>query len=132
MADVKERDRVPPQVVDNSMAGQNLGAAGDHPEKWARTAKDVKQLHARFSDWLDSDLDEVPILPEGSRLEQGATYIDLRDEQPAEFMATGGMEAGPDNLYVAKSDVHYEIWNRLLGITNPQRTGIGPSAARDQ
>jgi hypothetical protein len=115
MADVRERDRVPPQVGAGTMEGQNFGAAGDHPEKRARTAKDVKDLHARFRDWLDSDLEEIPVLPEGTRLEQDATYIDLREDQPEEFVATGGMEAGPGNCYVPKSEVPYQIWNRLLG-----------------
>jgi hypothetical protein len=115
MADVKERDRVPPQVGAETMEGQNIGAAGEHPEKAARTAKDVKAVHQRFSEWLDSDLDQVPIMPAGARLEQGATYIDLNDQRPSEIVATGGMEAGADNLYVPKTDVPYQIWNRLLG-----------------
>lgn len=115
MADVRENDRVPPQVGAGTMQGQNIGAKGDHAHTWPRTAKDVKALHARFSDWLDSDLDEIPVLPEGTRLEQDGTYIDLAVDEPEEFVATGGMEAGPDNYYVAKSDVPYQIWNRLLG-----------------
>jgi hypothetical protein len=115
MADVRERDRVPPQVGAGTMEGQNIGATGDHPEKQSRTAKDVKDLHARFSDWLDSDLEEIPVVPEGARLEQGATYVDLREDSPEEFVATGGMQAGSDHCYVAKSEVPYQIWNRLLG-----------------
>jgi hypothetical protein len=115
MADIKQQDRVPPQVGAGTMQGQNIGAAGEHPEKWARTARDVKRLHARFSDWLDSDLDEVPVLPTGARLEQGAVYIDLNDERPVEFVATGGMEATARHCYVPKREVPYSIWNRLVG-----------------
>ena len=33
------------------------------------------------------------------------------------------MEAGPDNLYVPKTEVHYQLWNRLIGVTDPARTG---------
>ena len=115
MADVKQRDRVPPQVGAGTMEGQNIGAAGDHPEKFARTAKDVKHLHARLNDWLDSDLDEIPLVPTGSRLEQGAVYVDLNAGTPVEFRATGGMEAGAGQCLVPKSEVPYQIWNRLLG-----------------
>jgi len=115
MADLKERDRVPPQVGARTMDGQNIGAAGKHPEKRTRTAKDVKAVHDRFRQWLDSDLDQVPIMPARARLEQGATYINLKDGQPTEFVATGGMEAGTDDWYVSKSDVPYQLWNRLLG-----------------
>jgi hypothetical protein len=122
MADLKERDRVPPQVGAGTMEGQNIGAAGEHLEKEARTAKDVKAIHARLRDWLDSDLDQVPILPEGARLEQGAAYINLKDGRPAEFVATGGMAAGSDHWYVPKSDVPYELWNRLLGEDHGNRS----------
>ena len=115
MADLKERDRVPPQVGAGTLQGQNIGAAGAHREKETRTAKDVKAVHARFNDWLDSDLDQVPILPTGARLEQGATYINLKDRQPREFVATGAMEVGSSHWYVPKSDVPYQLWNRLLG-----------------
>ena len=112
---MRENDWVPPQVRDDTMEGQNIGPAGRHAERWSRTAKDIKALHARFNEWLDSDLDEITVVPEGERLEQGATYIDLRDDPPEEFVATGGLQAGADNWYVPKDDVPYQIWNRLLG-----------------
>ena len=84
-------------------------------QRSSRTAKDVKELHARFNDWLDSDLDEIPVLPEGARLDQNATYVDLSLDEPVEFTATGDMEAGPGQFFVPKDDVPYQIWNRLRG-----------------
>ena len=62
-------------------------------------------------------------MPEGSRLEQGATYIDLAQDEPKEFTALGNMEAGPQNCYVLKSAVDYSLWNRLIGVENPERLG---------
>jgi hypothetical protein len=127
MADIKQRDQIKPQTTTadaadqfdqdlnpNTMAGQNIGATGAHPEKYARTAKDVKEVHARLRDWLDSDLEQVPILPAGSRLEQDAVYVDLAADQPVEFRATGGMSAGAQQRLAAKTDVPYQLWNRLL------------------
>lgn len=108
----------------NAMAGQNIGVDKAETGTPPRTAFDVKPLHRRLQTFSDDALKEVSILPEGTRLEQGATYIDLKDQQPEEFTATGDMEAGPDNWYVNKRDVHYEIWNRLIGIDDPQRTGV--------
>jgi hypothetical protein len=108
----------------NAMEGQNIGAPGRHPEKGARTAHDIKPLHRRFSDWSDADLKQIPVLPEGSRLEQNATYIDLAAPIPREFTATGDMEAGSGHQYVPKSDVHYELWNRLIGVKDRARTGV--------
>jgi hypothetical protein len=111
----------------DAMAGQNIGAAGPHPEKHARTAHDLKDLHARLRDWLDGDLKQIPVLPEGTRLEQNATYIDLGADELREFTATGGMTAGPQHRYVPKAEVPYTLWNRLLGIRDPIRTGISSS-----
>jgi hypothetical protein len=108
----------------NAMAGQNIGAPGRHPEKQTRTVHDIRELHARFSDWSDADLKQIPVLPPGARLEQDATYVDLAAPRPIEFTATADMEAGSDQRYVPKSEVPYQLWNRLLGVTNPARTGV--------
>jgi hypothetical protein len=138
MADVKQRDQIKPQTAEgaspadsfqqdlnpNTMAGQNIGATGRHAEKRSRTAKDVKPVHARFQDWSDADLAQVPILPAGARLEQNATYLNLAAVNPTEITATGGMTASEGDLYVAKSDVPYQLWNRLLGIRDVVRTGV--------
>lgn len=138
MADVKQRDQVTPQAGAASaprdefdrdlnpdpMAGQNIDAAGVHREQQGRTAKDVKPLHrSRLNDWSDADLDQIPIVPAGARLEQGATYLDMANLQGEEFTASANMVAEPGRLLVLKSSVPYQIWNRLRGIEDPQRTG---------
>ncbi len=103
------------------LAGENYGLAGPHPEKEMLTAYEIKPLYDLLRDFSDSELKEIPVLPEGSRLEQGATYIDLNDPQRREFKALANMTAGPDNLYVPKSEVEYPLWNRLIGVQNPAR-----------
>jgi hypothetical protein len=140
MADTKQNAPMKPQATGtphpeeyrhdlnpHAMAGQNIGVAGAHPEKGTSTAYDIKELHARFRDWADDDLKQIPVLPQGSRLEQNATYIDLSTPHPHEFTATGGMEAASGQHYVPKSEVPYELWNRLLGVKDVARTGIAPS-----
>ena len=74
----------------------------------------------------DDGLKQIPVLWEGMRLEQGATYIDLRDPERREFTATADMFAGRDNWYVPKHGVDYELWNRLIGINNPERLYMTP------
>ena len=107
-------------------AGINYGRVGPHPEKNnPRTAFDVKEAHRWLDGFTDDLLKQIPILPAGSRLEQDASYLDLADPARREFKATGDMEAGPDHLYVPKSEVDYQLWNRLIGVTNPARTGQG-------
>jgi hypothetical protein len=105
------------------LAGQNIGLAGPHLEKDTATAYDIKAIHRQFHGFTDDELKRIPILPQGARLEQGATYVDLQDEGLEEFSATGDMEAGPGNWYVPKSEVDYQLWNRLIGLTNPERLG---------
>jgi hypothetical protein len=38
------------------------------------------------------------------------------------------MIAGPQNYYVPKSRVDYEMWNRLRGVGDPIRTGVAPES----
>ncbi|HYP21903.1 MAG TPA: hypothetical protein VEY08_17675 [Chloroflexia bacterium] len=106
-------------------AGQNEGTQGLHPEKadGVRTAYDIKDLHNRLEGFEDDELKQITVLPVGSRLEQNATYIDLRTHDRQEFTARGDMEAGPENWYVPKTEVDYQLWNRLIGVRNPERTG---------
>jgi hypothetical protein len=107
----------------DTQAGQNIGRGGPQPALDAPTAYEVKQIHRQFHGFTDDELKRIPILPQGSRLEQGATYVDLQDPQLAEFTATGDMQAAPGHWYVPKNEVDYQLWNRLIGITNPERLG---------
>ncbi len=109
----------------NPMAGRNVGLEGPHPEKEndAPNASDIKELHSVLEGYTNDELKQIRVLPSGSRLEQGATYIDLMDPERKEFTAMGAMEAGPNNYYVPKTEVGYQLWNRLIGVDNPERLG---------
>jgi hypothetical protein len=102
-------------------AGLNYGLMNSDAEKNAPVAFDMKYLHERFPELSGDDLKQLPILPPDTQLQQGATYLDLNDRQ--EFTARADMVSGPGNLYVAKTEVDYQLWNRLRGVTNPERTG---------
>lgn len=105
----------------NFLEGENYDLQGPHYEKRTHTAYDVKGAHDKLHDINDNDLKRIPIMPVGARLEQGATYIDLRLGESREFTATGNMTTGENNWYVPKSAVPYWIWNRLIGVKNPER-----------
>jgi len=107
----------------NSVAGQNHGLETQQPSKDAPSAFDMKHLHERLDAFTSEELRRIQVLPSGTRLEQGATYIDLNRLDEGEFKARGDMEADPDGLYVPKSEVDYQLWNRLIGVKNPERTG---------
>ena len=85
------------------------------------TAFDSKAAHARLDGFTDDELKQITLVPEGTHLEQGATYLDLRELERGEFRARGDMEASRHNWYVPKTEVDYELWNRLVGVEHPAR-----------
>jgi hypothetical protein len=106
-----------------AMAGQNIGLGETQPAKTAPTAYDVKPVHRRLQGFADDELKQIRLLPAGSRLEQGATYLDLANLARGEFTATGDMEVSPNQWMVAKKEVPYPLWNQLLGVETPERVG---------
>jgi hypothetical protein len=108
-------------------AGQNRGLA-EAEFSDAPTAYEVKDVHRQFHGFTDDELKRIPIVPHGARLAQGAVYVDLRDQLLREFTATGDMAAGPHSWYVPKKEVDYQLWNRLIGISNPERLGEADEA----
>jgi hypothetical protein len=108
----------------NASAGLNYGLEGPHPEKEnPRTAYDIKDLHRQLRNLLDDQLRLIPVLPPGSRLEEGATYLDLKNPGRHEFTGRAAMITGPEEWIIPKKEVPFQLWNRLLGINNPERTG---------
>lgn len=105
-------------------AGQNRGIRGAHAEQDSRTAYDFKDVHNRLSEMDDDVLRGIPILPEGTRLEQGAVYFDLRDPDAGELKARGDMVAGPGQALAPKAAVDHYTWNWLIGVRDPERLGI--------
>ncbi len=110
----------------NHMAGQNIGPVSDETQRTTRTAYDVKSVHRTLRDWPDDELKEIPVLAEGTPLQQGGTYLNLREPERGEITAMGGMRAGAADAFVAKDAVPYPTWNRLRGIDDPARTGADP------
>ena len=104
----------------------NRGLSGPPPETPTRTAYAIKSLSQEFGDMTDDELKQIPVLAEGTPLEEGAKYIDLRDPDHQEFAAHGRMVASSDNWYVAKSSVDYVLWNTLRGVTNRARLDEPP------
>jgi hypothetical protein len=111
-----------PDLNPERAAGQNVGEAASEREQALPTAYDVKPAHRAFREqFQDEDLKQIPIVLEGQRLQQGATYVDLTDPERREFRATGDLAAGPSHWYVPKDRVPYPIWNRLIGVSDPER-----------
>src|SRR5687767_3916455 len=93
------------------LAGRNFTVrnADTGIDEWP-TAFDLKELHRQLSGTFDDDeLKAIPVAPPGTRLKQGATYVDLREQPPLERTATADMEAGRGNWCVPKTEVDYRI-----------------------
>jgi hypothetical protein len=97
----------------NPTAGQNHGLETAEAEKAAPTAHDLKELHEHLEEFSNSELKQIIVLTGGTRLQQGATYVDLMDSNREPFTAMGNMEVEAGHYYVPKSEVGYRIWNRL-------------------
>src|SRR2546423_11361662 len=65
------------------------------PDIQRRTAKEVRAEHRVLLSFADSDLDKMPLAPEGMRLTRGAWYMDLHNPAKADFPATGDETVEP-------------------------------------
>jgi hypothetical protein len=120
-----ERDLSP-----NRMQGQNIGPR--HLEGHnRRTAADIKELTQTLSEFHHDELKDIPIVPIGTRLEQGAVYLDLRNS-PRIVRATAEMVAQNENLYVPKAEIPYVIWNRLLATVGLEPNSESAPAKTEQ
>ena len=110
----RPQDEFTPDLHSEEFAGRNYGDEG--PDTTTGTpASEYKDLHGRLSRFTTDELAALPVVEEGTRLEQGKTYIDLNDLERGEFTGMANESAGPKNRYVAKDAVDYDTWNRLRG-----------------
>ena len=92
--------------------------SADNMRENAYNNKDIVNAYPQLT---SDELNRLLILPEGTLLEQGSTYFDLKDRARGEFTAANGNSAGAENWYIAKSQVDYPLWNRIIGVDNPDR-----------
>ena len=111
----------------NDRAGQHAGVAADRDGR--HTAYDIKDLHSRLPDLRDDELRQIPVVQNGSRLEQGAVYLDLMEPERGVFTASGDMAAEAGHAYVAKSETAYPVWNRLTGASTGEEVVNGADDA---
>ena len=108
-----------PEPVDESFAEQlapdtSTAEPRGHVEESTPADAD-KRLHQTLDMLSGEELNRLAVLEEGVALDQGAVYLDLNDLGRGPFKALGGTQAGRGDRIVAKRDVDYELWNRLVG-----------------
>ena len=106
-----------PDPVDESFA-EDL--APETPEsirqaqvEQVEAAGDMKDVIDLLPEFNQGDLSHLEILETGTPLEQGATYLDLKDRQRGPFKAIGGQVVEAPDRMVAKKTTDYDLWNRL-------------------
>ena len=107
------------------MEGQNIGASSKHNESLARSAADIDVLASRLTELARDELSQIPIVPVGTKLKQGAVYLDMRIPSPVPFTATANITATEMNYYAPKAEIPYELWNRLVATLGPATMGEG-------
>lgn len=106
------------------MAGQNIGGESLEAGSSVRHVRDRKDAGELLPGFTDAELREIPLVPEGQRLENGATYVDLRDPDRQPFTASARNVASRGSLLVPKAEVPYQYWNRIIGRAGARRTEI--------
>jgi hypothetical protein len=69
------------------------------------------------TDVIEQDTPAIRVptwLPTGATLEVGGVYVDLAAMKTAPFVALPGQVAGSGNRYLARRDVTFLRWNRLI------------------
>jgi hypothetical protein len=125
----QEQERHPSEWRDDlnptRMEGQNIGASSKRKESGARTAADIDALAGRLNGFTRDELSEIPIVAAGTKLKQGAVYLDMRIPAPVPFTATADTTATEMNYYAPKAEISYEVWNRLVEALGPATMGEG-------
>ncbi len=117
-----DRNNVDPQWKQDLHQNENLDERAMADGRSGRTAATIKDLQQGPLRLLSHEqLKEIPVLDVGRHLRQGATYLDLADERRQPFTAMGSMVADADHYYAPKDDMDYMLWNRLIGVTPPER-----------
>src|SRR5215208_4441449 len=113
-AEQKHPDEYQRDLNPHHLEGQNIGEVSEPRSGSDVTAFSLRKQGHDVGPLDDDELKQVPVLAAGTRLQQGATYVDLTDRSRQEFSALGDMAAEKGHAYVPKDRVPYPIWNRLI------------------
>jgi hypothetical protein len=111
----QKNDQYQKDLNPDPKAGFNIGSEGEKPGRFERTAADIVDLRNQMEGYSSDDLNRIPVLKPGTRLEQGAKYINLKDPARQEFVGMASDAVDEGDYIVPKSEVEYELWNRLAG-----------------
>ncbi|HZO88075.1 MAG TPA: hypothetical protein VFB38_07010 [Chthonomonadaceae bacterium] len=112
------------EVAQKYLTPHNRAGESDLPGPLtSRTAYDIKEMHAALPNLADDVLRRIPILEPGTRLQEGATYFNLRHPERGEFTGMNNMTVSDQDWIIAKEYIDFELWNQLTGEQNQYRLG---------
>lgn len=112
----QDRDQYDKDLNPNPTAGFNVGIEGERLSRFDRTAAEIDELRSQLEGYSNDDLQRIPVLKPGTRLEQGATYINLKDPARREYVGMANDSVDEGDYIVPKSEVGYDLWNRLIEV----------------
>jgi hypothetical protein len=115
----------------NRMEGQNIGPSSKRNDLRANTAADIDVLAGRLNDFSRDELSQIPIVPTGTKLKQGAVYLDMRIPASVPFTATADLKATEMNHYAPKAEIPYQLWDRLVAALGPATMGEASKGAQE-
>ena len=92
---------------------------------------DLDVLAGRLDNFSRDELAQIPIIPVGTKLKQGAVYLDMRIPAPVPFTATADSGATELNYYTPKAEIPYELWDRLVEALGPTPMGEGSKGTQE-
>jgi hypothetical protein len=113
------------------MEGQNIGPSSKRNDSDTRTAADIDVLAGRLDEFTRDELMQIPIAPAGTKLKQGAVYLDMRIPASVPFAATADIKATEMNYYAPKAEIPYQLWNRLVAALGPATMGEASKRAEE-
>jgi len=126
----KHPDEWEKDLNSHRLEGQNTGRES-RQDLNLRSAADIKEITECLNNFTDDELARIRIVPPGRRLQQGASYLDLRNPTSEPITATGDMMADEHHLYVAKAETPYMYWNRLVGEVCPGSASAAPASTTE-
>jgi hypothetical protein len=91
-----------------------------------RAVDDQSGEERRVSPLTGDELAHLPIVKPGTQLEPSGVYVDLNNPERGPFKALAGQEAGSGDRYVARRDVDFELWTRLVEHEPVESTATQP------
>jgi len=85
-----------------------------HPGQARRTALEVRAEHRVLAGFGETELESMPLVPEGQRLARQAWYLDLHDPARADYVADGDEVVKGGQHVIARKEVSPVVWEELL------------------